>query len=118
MKKVGSSDESMPKPRRRRAVRNPESRMKQLVSLAVDLIEERLLNGTATSQETTTLIRYATSHHKLEEEMMEEKINLMKTKRESIESAKRTDEMYGEVLAAIRSYSGITEEDLSDEDIF
>jgi hypothetical protein len=50
--------------------------------------------------------------------MMEERISLMKAKREAIEASKRSDEMYGEVLAAIRSYSGINDEDIADEDIF
>jgi uncharacterized protein YggE len=117
MKKVSSSSETTPKVKRR-AARNPESRMNQLVSLAVDLVEERLLNGTATSQETTTIIKYGTSQSKLEQEMMEERISLMKAKREAIEASKRSDEMYGEVLAAIRSYSGINDEDIADEDIF
>lgn len=117
MKKVSSLDETTPKIKRR-AARNPEARMNQLVSLAVDLVEQRLLNGTATSQETTTIIRYGTSQSKLEQELTEERINLMKAKRESIEAAKRSDEMYGQVLTAIREYSGMNDEDINDEDIF
>lgn len=115
MKKVSSSNETNTKVKRR-AARNPETRMNQLVSLAVDLVEQRLLNGTATSQETTTVIKYGTSKSKLETEMMEEQINLMKAKREAIESAKRSDEMYEKALIAMRSYNGM--EDETYEDIF
>jgi TRAP-type uncharacterized transport system substrate-binding protein len=117
MKKVDSRNETVPKVKRR-AARNPETRMNQLVSLAVDLVEQRLLNGTATSQETTTIIKYGTSKSKLETEMMEEQIRLMKSKREAIDSAKRSDEMYEKALAAMRAYSGMNEDDESYEDIF
>lgn len=117
MKKVSSSDETTTKVKRR-AARNPESRMNQLVSLAVDLVEQRLLNGTATSQETTTIIKYGTSKSKLETEMMEEQINLMKAKREAIEASKHSDEMYEKALNAMKAYNGMIEEDESYEDIF
>lgn len=117
MKKVNSPNETKQKVKRR-AARNPESRLNQLVSLAVDLVERRLIEGTATSQETTTIIKYGTSKSKLETEIMEEQINLMKAKREAIESAKRSDEVYEKALAAMRAYNGITEEDESYEDIF
>jgi len=117
MKKANKSDETKPKVKRR-AARNPESRLNQLVSLAVDLVEQRLMDGTATSQETTTIIKYGTMKSQLETEMMTEQINLMKAKREAIESAKRSDEMYEKALEAMRAYNGITEEDESYEDIF
>lgn len=116
MKKAPKIDETCEKVKRRPA-RNPESRMNQLVALAVDLVEQRLLNGTATSQETTTIIRYGTSQSKLETEMMEERINLMKAKREAIESAKKSDETYKEALEAMRAYSGMGDADV-EEDIF
>lgn len=117
MKKVSSPNETNEKVKRR-AARNPETRLNQLVSLAVDLVEQRLIDGTATSQETTTIIKYASSKSRLETEMMEEQINLMKAKREAIESSKKSDEMYEKALEAMRAYNGMTEDDESYEDIF
>lgn len=116
MKRANEVKETTPKVKRR-AARSPESRLNQLVSLAVDLVEQRLIDGTATAQETTTIIKYGTSKSKLESEMMEEQINLMKAKRQAIEDAKRSDEKYEQALMAMRAYNGMSEDE-DYEDIF
>ena len=56
--KVNGPTQNEPKPKLRPAL-SPETRENQLISLAYDLVEERLLNGTATSQETTYFLKLA-----------------------------------------------------------
>ena len=65
MKKVKSSSEPVKKIR---PALTPEARENQMISLAMDLVEQRLLNGTASSQETTHFLKLGTAKEKLERE--------------------------------------------------
>lgn len=97
--------------RRIRPAMTPEAREAQLVSLAYDLVEKRLLEGTASSQETTHFLKLASSRYRCEQELMQEEIALKRAKTEAIESAKQSDAMYAEVLEALRAYNGQGESD-------
>ena len=44
----------------------PEARENQLISLAIDLVEQRLIDGTASAQETTHFLKLASRKAKLE----------------------------------------------------
>lgn len=92
----------------------PEARENQLISLAVDLVEQRLLNGTASSQETTHFLKLGSTKNRLEMEKLREENKLLQAKTEAIQSAKRIEELYSEAIKAMRRYSG---QDQSDEDV-
>lgn len=92
--------------KKRRPALSPESRENQLISLAVDLVEQRLLNGTASSQETTHFLKLGSMKNQLEMEKLREENKLLKAKTESIQSAKRVEELYAEAINAMRRYSG------------
>lgn len=96
-----------------RAALTPEAREDQLVSLAVDLIEQRLRDGTASSQETTTLLKLASRKSRVELELLEKQAELVKAKTENLRAQQHMDEMYAKAVSAMRSYSGV---DLNDED--
>lgn len=98
-----------------RAALTPEAREDQLISLAVDLIEQRLRDGTASSQETTTLLKLASRKSRLELEMLERQVELTKAKTENLKAQQRMDEMYAKAVDAMRSYSGVDFND-NDED--
>lgn len=100
--------------------RSPEARESQLVSLAYDLVEERLRNGTATSAETVAILRLGTQKERLERELNQKKIALMEAKTEALQSAKRIEELYGAAIDAMRRYSGASAsmEYEDDEDIY
>ena len=95
-------DISSNKPRRR--ARSLERREDQLIALAYDLVEERIRNGTATSQETVEFLKRGSTKARLEKEIMEEQKKYMKAKTEAMESAKRVEELYSEAMIAFRSY--------------
>lgn len=97
---------STPTKRKRPAALSPEAREKQLISLAYDLVEERLLDGTATSQETTSLIRLGSERARLEAEKLKKENLLLVAKANQIESEKKTEELYANAIAAMREYSG------------
>ena len=92
--------------KKRRPALSPEARENQLISLAVDLVEQRLLDGTASSQETTHFLKLGSMKNKLEMEKLREENKLLQAKTESIQSAKRVEELYAEAINAMRRYSG------------
>ena len=96
---------------------SPEARLNQLVAKAYDLVERRLDEGTATSQETTTLMKYGSPKHMLELEKLRTENELMKSKIEVLESQKNAEALYEEALKAFRKYNGQTEEIIEEEEM-
>lgn len=110
MAKVKSSTPpSSPKPRR--PALTPEARENQLISLAIDLVEQRLIDGTASSQETTHFLKLASTKAKIEKEILLEQKKLIAAKTESLESAKELKDLYADALNAMREYSGNSDSD-------
>ena len=92
--------------RKMRPALTPEARENQLVSLAVDLAEQQLRDGTASSQVITHYLKLGSTKERLEKEKLEEENKLLKAKTESIQSQKRVEELYLEALNAMRNYAG------------
>lgn len=108
MKKIVDTEKSVKKIR---PALTPEARENQLISLATDLVEQRLLDGTASAQETTYFLKQGSLKTKLEMEKLREENQLLKAKTESIHSQKRVEELYMEALNAMRNYAGQGEPD-------
>ena len=89
----------------------PEARENQLIALAVDLVEQRLLDGTASSQETTHFLKLGSTRNRLEMEKLKEENQLLKAKTESIQSQKKSEELFLEAINAFKSYSGKEDSD-------
>jgi len=106
--KVAVSSPTLPK---MRPALTPEAREGQMISLAMDLVEERLRNGTASSQETTHFLKLATEREKTEHQLAEKQLELMEAKRQQIQSQARIEELYTNALNAMKKYSGHDEED-------
>lgn len=85
---------------------DPDSRLQQLGSLALDELERRVLNGTATSQELTTLAKLGSEKTLLENERLRRENQLLTAKAEVIESAKRQEEMYAKAIKYMGIYRG------------
>lgn len=86
----------------------PEARENQLINLAVDLAEQQLLDGTASSQVITHYLKLASSRGKLENEKIGLENELLIAKAESIASSARIEELYTNAIDAMKSYSGQT----------
>lgn len=93
----------------------PEARENQLISLAVDLAERQLQDGTASSQVITHYLKLGTSKEKIEKEILEKQKDLITAKTEALKSAKRVEELYAKAIKAMRSYSGQDDIDGDDE---
>ena len=98
-------------PRKRPPATTPESRENQMIALAMDVVEERLRNGTASSQETTHFLKLGSIKEKRELALLEQELELKKAKTEAIQSAKRVEELYSKALKAMKSYTGAEEGD-------
>lgn len=92
----------------------PEARENQLIALAVDLAEKQLAEGTASAQVITHYLKLGTTREQLEKEKLRRETELLRTKAEAMESAKRVEALYTKALDAMRSYSG---QESPDEDI-
>ena len=85
---------------------DPESREQQMISLAVNEAERRLIDGTASSQIIVHYLNLATTQAQINLELARQDLELKKAKTESIESERRTEEYYREAIDAMRRYSG------------
>ncbi len=101
-KAVTSSESS----RKMRPALSPEARENQLVSLAVDLAEKQLLEGTASSQVITHYLKLGSTKERIEKEILEKQKDLIEAKTQSLQSAQKIEELYTNALNAMRNYSG------------
>ena len=110
MAKVKASGSSSPTSPMRPAL-TPEARENQLISLATDLVEKRLREGTASSQETTHFLKLASTKARLEKQILEKQAELITATTETLKSQKKVEELYTEAMKAFRNYSGQGEPD-------
>ena len=92
--------------KRTRPALTPEARENQLISMAVDLAEKQLLEGTASSQVITHYLKLGSSRDRLEREKLQEENKLLRAKTEQIESMKNMEAKYIEAIEAMKRYSG------------
>lgn len=103
-------------PKKRRPGLTPESRENQMIALAMDLVEQRLLDGTASSQETTHFLKLATRDYQLKIDNLKEENKLMRAKTEQLESLKSQEELLEKAMRAFAGYSGRGDDDGPPED--
>lgn len=106
-----------PSPQRRRPpAKTPEERENRMISLATNLAERQLEEGTATAQVITHFLKLGSTREKLEQEKLRRENELLETKAELMASAKRVEELYSTALDAMRSYAGmaVAEDDYDD----
>jgi len=96
--------------------RSADGREKQLVKLAMDLAEEQLRKGTATSQVMTHFLKLATESETLSREKLKNENALLKAKVEALASTKKIETLYAQALTAMRIYSGDSSQ-LVDDDV-
>lgn len=94
----------------------PEAREQEVISQAIDLAEQQIRDGNASSQVITHFLKLGSSREQLEQQRLEHENELTRVKIEQIESQKRVEEMYLAALDAMRTYTGSpTDSDANDE---
>lgn len=106
MKKATGTSGPEHSSRMMRPALNPEARENQMISLAVDLAERQIRDGTASAAVITHYLKLASMRERLEREKLIEEIKLQRAKTEALESAKRVEELYADAINAMRKYSG------------
>lgn len=104
--KRGSDDQKL----MRRAL-TPQERENQLIVLATDLVEKRLRDGTATSQEVCHFLKMASPREQQERLKMEYEAQLLQARTENIANSERFGELAERALKAFKQYAGQTDED-------
>lgn len=96
-----------------RVATTPEARENQLISLATDLAEKQLRDGTASSQVITHYLKLGSTKERLEKELMATQKNYVEAKTESVKVARQDAEafekMFKDVMDALSLYSGSSE---------
>ena len=106
MKKVSKKDDKDSSSNKIRPALTPEARENQMISLAVDLAEKQLMEGTASSQVITHYLKLGTTKERLEKEKLEEENKLLRARTDALQSAKRVEELYADAIDAMKLYSG------------
>lgn len=92
--------------RRQRPALDRDNRENQLISLAMDVAEQQMRDGTASPQLISHFLKLGSSRNRYEMRKLQREVDLLEAKKESLESAQRVEAMYAEAMAAFKSYSG------------
>ena len=77
----------------------------ELISLAVDVARRRLLDGSASNQLVSEIIKMGTVKERLQKEKLQKENELLRAKTENLKSQKNMEELYAKAIEAMRSYS-------------
>lgn len=83
-----------------------EAQESLMISLAVDLAEQQLRDGTASSQVITHYLKLGTTKERIEREILEKQKDLITAKTEQLRSEQRMEELVAKAIDAMRNYSG------------
>ena len=104
---------------RRPPARTPEEEENYMIGIAVKAAEKQILEGRASSQLLTHYLKLATVKERLEKEKLEAEVALIKAKKESLESQKQLEALYGDAIKAFAIYTGNeTDDDEEYEDYY
>lgn len=96
-----------------------EGRENKMIALAMDLVERRMLEGTASSQEVTHFLKLGSSKAVLERDRLREENKLLRAKTEALQAQRSNEELLTKALSALRGYRGEDEgEEEEYEDVF
>lgn len=83
-----------------------EGRENELIALAYDAAEQRIRNGTATSQEIVHFLRLGSAKERRAQEQMEADIALKQAKVKAIQDGEHLEQIYNDAIEAMKRYSG------------
>lgn len=95
------------KNKKRNPTRNPRTKENQMISLAFDLAEKKLKDGSASSQLITHFLKLATIREEMEMKRIEADLALANAKIKHMEAQETSAELYENALKAFASYSGV-----------
>ena len=108
----------MRKREKRPPARTPEEDENYMIGIAMRAAEEKILSGKASSQLLTHFLKKASVKDQLEKQKLEAEVELLKAKKESLESQKMLEGMYAEAIKAFSIYTGHDEDDEESDDYY
>lgn len=93
----------------------PEGQENHLISLAYDLVETRLREGTASAQETVHFLKLGSTRNRAEMERLQEENKLLRAKTESLNAQRTESALFEEAIKAMQRYRGTRIEDDEDD---
>lgn len=115
MKKIPKGALSEPIPMSKPGL-TPEAREAQMISLAEQLAEKQLRDGTASAQVICEYLKRGSSKARMDKEKEALELELIKAKTESLKVAQNMEALFKEAIAAFTEYKG--NEDNNEEDEF
>lgn len=94
----------------RRKARTPDQRQNQLIALAVDQVEKRLINGEASAAELVYFLKLASPAYQLEVENLRLQGELLRAKRDEIASNQKGNADYAKAMEMFSGYQGSKDE--------
>lgn len=107
---MSSQDDKLHRP-----ATTPELREQQLTSLAYDLAEKQLREGTASSQTVQHFLKMGSTRERAEQERLKHEIEVLGAKVEQMATAQRIEVLIGDAMNAMRAYQGLSPLSLEDE---
>lgn len=83
-----------------------EARENYMINLAMDLVEKRLIEGTATSQETTHFLKLGSTEARVRKRILEQEEELTKAKTDNLRMQENMERLISDAIDAMKSYSG------------
>jgi hypothetical protein len=93
-----------------------EGREDQLIAAAMDLVERRISEGTASAQETVHFLKLGSVRNQLEQSKLKAENDMLSARVKDMESRQSSEGLYVKALAAFKGYSG--EEPIEEDDLF
>jgi len=84
----------------------PEAREHQMVSLAFDLAQKQMEEGTASAAVIVHFLKFGSSRNKLEEEKLRKENLLTQSRVDQISSSSQNTELYQDVMKMMKIYTG------------
>lgn len=84
----------------------PEGREQQLIAATFDLVEQRILKGTASAAETTHFLKLGGQFARLELRKLEVEIQYKEASIEQAKKSDRVEELFSDAIKAFRGYAG------------
>lgn len=103
---MGTSQKKTKTTKKRPPAMTPEAKENEMISLAINLAEKKLRDGTAPTQVIVHYLKLATEREQMELDMLEKKTQLIGAQIESLETSKHIEELYSNAIEAMRLYSG------------
>ena len=95
---------------------SPKAREERIIAKAMDLAEKKIEDGTASSQLICHFLKLNDPEEPIRREILEKQRDLIVAKTENLNAQRRTEAALDRVVRAMKKYSGVSDDDISDDE--